>query len=111
LGVVFAVARPWAQSHRDRLVSFLRAWLAGLRWANDPANHEEALKLIAAGQKLSQQALAAQLAELSRDGALNLAGLKSVLDLRIQFDFTLPLGTALERYYDLDYYRAARNPG
>ncbi len=32
---------------------------------------------------------------------------KSVLDLRTQFGFTLPKGTALETYYDLGYYRAA----
>jgi len=48
------------------------------------------------------------MARLSADGSLNLAGLQSVLDLRIEFGFSLPMGTALAPYYDVNYYREAR---
>jgi len=30
-----------------------------------------------------------------------------VLDLRVQFGFKLPMGNALEKYYDESYYREA----
>jgi ABC-type nitrate/sulfonate/bicarbonate transport system substrate-binding protein len=101
------VSRTWAQGHRDELVRFLRAWLVGARWALDPAHREEAIQLIAADQGLSPQAAAARLADISADGALNLAGLQSVLDLRLQFGLTPPLGPSLSTYYHLDYYHAA----
>jgi ABC-type nitrate/sulfonate/bicarbonate transport system substrate-binding protein len=104
---VLAVNRAWAQNHRDVLVHFLRAWLAGMRWVNDPANREEAIKLVAADLKLNPKASAERVTEQSKNGSLNLAGLESVLNLRTQFGFKLPKGTALTSYYDLDYYRAA----
>ena len=106
-GGVLAVRRSWAKEHRDELVSFLRAWLAAARWALEPANREAAIRLIAADQNLSPQAAAARLADLSADGALNLAGLQSVLDLRIQFGLKPQLGPSLPSYYDREYYRAA----
>ena len=104
---VLAVNRAWAQSHRDVLVRFLRAWLAGMRWVIDPANRDEAVKLVAADLKFSPAAAAERVGELSQNGSLNLAGLESVLNLRTQFGFKLPMGAAIAPYYDLDYYRAA----
>ncbi len=106
-GGVMAVSRAWAQTHRDELVSFLRAWLAGARWALEPGHREEAIQLIAAEQGLNPQTAAERLADLSADGALNLDGLQSVLDLRLQFGLTPPLGPSLSSYYNLDYYHTA----
>jgi ABC-type nitrate/sulfonate/bicarbonate transport system substrate-binding protein len=106
-GGVMAVSRTWAQTHRDELVSFLRAWLAGARWAIEPAHREEAIQLIATDQGLSPEAATGRLADLAADGALNLAGLQIVLDVRIQFGLTPPLGPSLASYYDLDYHHAA----
>jgi ABC-type nitrate/sulfonate/bicarbonate transport system substrate-binding protein len=105
-GGVMAVSRTWAQTHRDELVSFLRAWLAGARWAIEPAHREEAIQLIVADQGLSPEAATGRLADLAADGALNLAGLQTVLDVRIQFGLTPPLGPSLASYYDLDYHHA-----
>ncbi len=107
-GAVWAVNRAWAQSHRKELVGFLRAWLAGVRWAKDPGNREEAIRLVSAETNLPGPAAAERLAELSADGSLILANLQSVLDIRAQFGTPPPLGTALERFYDLSYYREAR---
>ncbi|MFQ5851453.1 MAG: ABC transporter substrate-binding protein [Candidatus Binatia bacterium] len=106
-GGVFAVSRAWAQGHRDEMVGFLRSWLTALRWANDPANREEAIGLAAAEQGLRREAAAGHLTRLPREGGLNLSGLQSVLDLRIQFGLTPPMGPDLTRYYDLSYYQAA----
>lgn len=106
-GGVFAVSQGWARSQRQDLVKFLRAWVAGVRWANDARNREQAIKLIADEEKLSPQAAAGRLAQLPKDGTMDVAGLQSVLDLRTQFGFVLPMGADLKRYYDLGYYQAA----
>ncbi len=106
-GGVMAVSRAWAQGHRAELVSFLRTWLGSARWALDPANREEAVKLIAADQSLSAEAAAGRLADLSANGALNLPGFQSVLDLRTQFGLTPPKGPSVSSYYDLNFYHAA----
>lgn len=106
-GSVLAVNRAWARSHREDLVGFLRAWHIAMRWVNNPANREEAVKLVTAELKMNPKAAAERVAELSQNGSLNVGGLESVLNLRTQFGFKLPMGTAIAPYYDLDYYRAA----
>jgi ABC-type nitrate/sulfonate/bicarbonate transport system substrate-binding protein len=106
-GRVLAVNRAWAQSHREDLVRFLRAWLTGIRWVKNPANREEAIKLVAEELKLNRQAATESVEELSPTGSLNLAGLQNVLDLRVQFGFKLPMGNSLDRYYNSGYFREA----
>lgn len=104
---VWVVNRAWVKNHRDELVAFLRAWLAGMRWAGDPANRDQVIKLIAADLRVSPTAAAGVLARLSVNGSLNVAGLQSVLDLRNQFGFTPAMGADLKPYYDLSYFREA----
>lgn len=106
-GGVFAVSRVWAGADRDDLVKFLRAWLAGVRWANDPANRDRVIKLIADEEKLPPQAATGRLGQLPKDGAMDLAGLQSVLELRTRFDLTPPMGPDLKEYHDVTYYQAA----
>lgn len=106
-GGVFAVSRVWAGAHRDDLVKFLRAWLAGVRLANDPANRDRVIKLIADEEKLPAQAATGRLGQLPKDGAMDLAGLQSVLNLRTRFDLIPPMGPDLKEYYDVTYYQAA----
>jgi ABC-type nitrate/sulfonate/bicarbonate transport system substrate-binding protein len=104
---VLAVNRGWAEKNRETVVAFLRAWLASLRWVNDPKNHEEATKLVGAELKLNPKVAANRVAQLSANGTLNVSGMEAVINLRTQFGFKLPMGSALKPYYDLDYYRAA----
>jgi len=106
-GGVLAVARSWAESHRDLVIGYLRAWLEALRWARDPANREEAIDLLAAEQKISRDRAADRLVQLPRDGAFNMAGLQSALDLRVELGLIPTLGPLLNHYTNLDYYLAA----
>ena len=106
-GGVLAVARPWAGAHRDVLTKFLRVWNQALRWAHDDGNRDEAIKLIAVEEKLDDKGAARKLAQLPASGELNLAGLQSVLDLRVQFGLTPPMGKDLAKYYDEMFYRNA----
>ena len=104
---IFAVNREWGHKNRDVLVAYLRAWLAGTRWVKDPANREEAVKLVGSELKLNPKAAAASVEELSTTGKLNLPGLETVLKLRTEFGFKLNKGEKLSAYYDADYYSAA----
>ena len=105
---ILFVNREWAQRNRDILVGYLRGWLKGLNWANDPANREEAMRIIGADLKLNPKQAAERVGELSRTGDLNLPGLQVVLDLRNQFGFKLPKGDKLPVYYDAQYINAAK---
>jgi ABC-type nitrate/sulfonate/bicarbonate transport system substrate-binding protein len=89
------------------LTKFLRVWNQALRWARDDGNRAEVIKLIAAEEKLDDQGATRKLAQLPASGALNLTGLQSVLDLRVQFGLTPPMGKDLVKYYDEMFYRDA----
>jgi ABC-type nitrate/sulfonate/bicarbonate transport system substrate-binding protein len=45
--IVDAVSRPWAQSHRDLLVRFLKAEAAAADWLYQPAHKQAAIDLLA----------------------------------------------------------------
>jgi hypothetical protein len=87
------------------LGAFLRVWNNALRWCHDGKNRSDALKIIAAEEKLDETGAARKLAQLPPSGKLNLAGLQSVLDLRVQFHLTPPMGKDLARYYEDSFYR------
>ncbi len=105
---IFAVNRDWAQKNRDTLVAYLRAWLKGMAWNNDPANREAAIKAVGAELKLNPKQAQESVEELSKTGNLNLHGLQVVLDLRNQFGFKLAKGDKLPVYYDTQYFNAAK---
>ena len=103
-GGVFAVNRKWANDNRAMLTKYLTAWDQGLRWAQDVKNRDEAIKLIAEAEKMDEKNAATRLRQLPSNGRLNLAGLQTVLDLRVQFGLTPPLGQDLPKYYDESFY-------
>lgn len=106
-GGVFAVSRRWAADTRELLVGFLRVWDRALRWARDDNHRAEALKLIAAEEELDEKGAARKLAQLPKDGQLNLPGLQTVLDLRVQFGLTPAMGKELKSYLDTSVYQEA----
>ncbi len=105
-GGVFAVCRPWTADSRGLLVKYLRAWNEALRWAREEKNRAEAAQVIAAAENLDEKNAANRLRQLPRSGQLNLAGLQTVLDLRVQFDLIPPKGKQLAAYVDESLYQA-----
>lgn len=103
-GGVFAVNRKWANDNRAMLTKYLTAWDQGLRWAQDVKNRDEAIKLIADAEKMDEKNAATRLRQLPSNGRLNLAGLQTVLDLRVQFGLTPSMGQDLPKYYDESFY-------
>jgi ABC-type nitrate/sulfonate/bicarbonate transport system substrate-binding protein len=106
-GGVFATARKWAGENRQTLVRFLRAWNDALRWCHDDNNRGDALKIIAGAEKVDEAGGARKLAQLPKDGHLNLPGLQTVLGLRVRFGLTPPMGQELARYFDASFYQEA----
>lgn len=106
-GGVYAVTRQWAGENRGVLIRFLRAWNEALRWCQEEAHQSAAVKLIAESEKLDEKGATDRLRQLPEDGRLNLAGLQSVLDLRILFKLAPPMGKNLTAYYDESFHAAA----
>ncbi len=68
-------------------------------------NRDDAIRLVAEAEKIDEKAAANRLRQLPGSGQLNLPGLQSVLDLRVQFKLTPPMGQDLAKYYDESFYR------
>ena len=104
-GGVFAVSRPWAGNNPALLINYLRVWDDALCWAHDEKNCDEAIKAIGAADKIDKKTAANRLRRLPASGELNLPGLQAVLDLRVQFGLTPPMGKELMEYFDKSFYR------
>jgi ABC-type nitrate/sulfonate/bicarbonate transport systems, periplasmic components len=104
-GGVYAVGVKWASENRALLLSYLRAWKEAFDWCQVEKNRDEAIKVLMASEKLEEKAAANRLRQLPKDGRLNLPGLQSVLDLRVQFGLTPPMGRILGKYYDEGFYQ------
>jgi len=93
-GVVGAARRSWARDNEQALVGFIRAYHAGVQYVADPKNREiaEALLVALAGRTMTPQ-LAKQAADtlldpksgFIRDVAVNMEGVRTVLQLRSKF--------------------------
>ena len=108
-GGVYAVGLKWADEKHDLLIRYLRAWNEALRWCHDEKNRDEAIKVLMAAEKLEKKAADNRLRQLPQSGCLNLSGLQSVLDLRVQFGLTPPMGKVLNKYYDEKFYLETSN--
>ena len=97
-GGVYAVTRKWAAENRE-----------SLRWCHEQKNCAEAVSIVGASEKLDEKAAENRLRQLPKDPRLNLPGLQAVLDLRVQFGLTPPMGKNLASYYDESFYRQASN--
>ena len=107
-GGVYAVDRKWAGENRALLLRFLRAWNEALRWAQDEKNRHVAIELLAEAEKIDEKAAANRLRQSPVDGRLNLPGLQTVLDLRVQFGLVPAMGKELAKYHDDSFYNETR---
>jgi ABC-type nitrate/sulfonate/bicarbonate transport system substrate-binding protein len=108
-GGVYAVSRQWAGENAALLLGYLRAWNEALRWCHDEKNRDDAIRVVGETEKIDERAAANRLRQLPRSGQLNLPGLQSVLDLRVQFKLIPPMGQHLAKYYDESFYHETSN--
>ncbi len=90
---IFDVARkPFIDKNRAALVDFTEDWIRSLHWFLDPANHDQAVKIVADFTKLPTQGLTSWLfthKDLYRDPdhRPNLAALQNNLNLQLELGF------------------------
>ena len=114
-GTVGAARRSWAASHEKELIGFMRAYRAGVDWLYDRANREIAETLLVANLRDMTPALARQAYDLllgdgggiTRDIALDMNGVRTVLELRSKYGMPKKTLTDPMKYVDLIYYEKA----
>lgn len=108
------VRRSWAQRNEEALARFHRVWARACQWLYDPVNKTEAIRILAERLNTPEE-LARKTYEvyfehadaLPRNGELNLAGVRTVLDIMTEMG-NLPRPTPpLERYIDTGYLERA----
>lgn len=89
---VMMARRSWVAAHRPAVVAFVRAYRAARAWLYAPANRAEAIAILARNGGITPE-IAAQIApavlasqtSYSRDGAFDVAGVQTVMDLRAAY--------------------------
>ncbi|HEX9390975.1 MAG TPA: ABC transporter substrate-binding protein [Usitatibacteraceae bacterium] len=112
-GTVGVATRRWSEKNEGTLVSFIRAYRAGLDWLYEPKNRPIAEALLVANIRDMTPALAkdalTQLLEhgLQRDGAIDVEGIRNVLALRSKYGLPQKSLSDPEKYLDRHYYERA----
>ena len=115
-GGVFAASRAWAAANPAALEGFIGGYLGALDWALDPANREQATAILARNMPAIKPAAIGRVMDkllspqtgLTPKGALDLDGIRTVLELRSQYGHG---GTLHDpgKYLDLSYYDRVRS--
>jgi ABC-type nitrate/sulfonate/bicarbonate transport system substrate-binding protein len=114
-GTVGVARKAWARDNEAVIVGYVRAYRSALDWLYDRANRDVVEALLVAHIRdmtpsLAKRAYDVLLAEqggLARDAALDMAGIKTVLDLRTKYGTPQKTLTDPARYIDTSYYRKA----
>jgi ABC-type nitrate/sulfonate/bicarbonate transport system substrate-binding protein len=116
-GNVAASRRSWAASHKEKLISFVRGYGAGVEWLADAAHQREAMEiLVRQAPGISEDLASRAYAELlhpakgfSRGGRINMAGFRTVLELRTRYGQPSKSLQDPLIYCDLSILDSARN--
>ena len=114
-GTVGVARRSWATAHEQELIGFLRAYRSGVEWLYDRANRELVEAILVANIRDMTPSLAKQSYDLllgdkggiTRDLALDVDGIRTVLQLRSKYGLPRKLLTDPTPYIDLSYYDKA----
>lgn len=103
------VLRAWGTANADTLVKYIQAYIEGWRWAFDPKNKAEVVKLLAERLKQPEDVMAQSFDDTkndsAKDAAIDMKGVENVLKLRAAWE-----GGAVaspDKYLDLSYYKKA----
>jgi ABC-type nitrate/sulfonate/bicarbonate transport system substrate-binding protein len=114
-GTVGMARRSWAREHEAATLGFLRAYRAGTDWLYDRANREIVEALLVANirdmtpalAKRSYDLLLADKGGMTRDVALDVEGIRTVLQLRSKYGTPKKILDDPTKYVDLSYYEKA----
>jgi len=114
-GTVGIARRSWATRHENELVGFIRAYRAGIDWLYDRGNRAIVEAMLVANIRDMTPALAKQSYDLlvadkggfTRDAALDVDGIRTVLALRSKYGVPRKTLGDPAKYVDLTYYDKA----
>jgi ABC-type nitrate/sulfonate/bicarbonate transport system substrate-binding protein len=114
-GGIVAARRSFAETHPDRVTAFLRAYLKGLAWVRDVANHDAAQALLLEKMTAIQpqaapavmKSLLSPKSGLTPEAAILPEGMQQVLALRSRYGTGSAPLTDYEKYLDLSFLKAA----
>lgn len=109
------VMRPWVRANAALIEHYLAGYVEATRWARDPANREECIRLLAERLKLDGALAARTYAALMDpafglypDARFNLEGFRNVLALRAEIEGQWGgKPPAPDKYIELGYYERA----
>jgi len=108
--------RAWAAANEDKLVGYIRAFVAAVDWLYDPTNRTEAVAILQKNlpemtQKNAERSykdlLQSEDSGFSREAAVDVDGVRTVLKLRSEFARPQKNLTDPMKYYDPRYYERA----
>lgn len=112
-GSVAVARRSWAESHREILVGYLRAYRRALDWLYNPAHEDAAVEILLEHldipDSMARDIYRGHILEyrwLVPDGQVSTSGLRTVALQMLPEGSTVESGQ-LERCVDLSYYEAA----
>jgi len=117
-GTVGVARKAWAAGNEAAIVGFIRAYKSALDWIYDRANHEIVEALLVANARDMTPALAKRAIDilvadkggLIRDASLDLAGIRTVLELRSKYGTPQKTLTDPAKYIDTSYHQKALAP-
>ncbi len=116
-GSVAATRRSWAAPNADTLVRYIRGYVAASDWLFDPQNRAEAIEILLHRVKAERaEAQATYEGTLTKalipKAAVNLEGLRQVIEVLGEIGQVKPPLPGPEKYVDTSYYTRAmaRNP-
>ena len=107
--------RSWAAKNGDRLVAFIRSYVAAMDWLQQPANKDEAVSIYmkhipSASRPAAQKAYEVMFAEkegFQKKAKIDIEGCRTVLKLRSEFAKPEKNLTDPMKYIDEGFYRKA----
>ena len=92
-GNVAATRSSWARGHKMQLVAFIRAYVQAIDWLYDPANHDEAIRILLKNMPQMAPGLAEETYRelldphtgFFRKGHISMPGIQTVLNLRTRY--------------------------
>ena len=109
-----ATRRAWANTHEDLVVRFNRAMIRATDWLQDPKNKDEAVQMLLGetkGNKARAEAMYAGTISptmgLTPRSRIDIAGIRTVIELREIAGLMKPGETTAEKYIDERFYNKA----
>jgi ABC-type nitrate/sulfonate/bicarbonate transport system substrate-binding protein len=114
-GNVAAARRSWAAANKEKVVAYIRAYVEAIDWLYERANRDEAVRILRKNLPQMSQDLAERSYDelldpqdgFFRQGRIDMAGLKTVLELRSRYGEPKKTLADPGKYFDPQYYSAA----